>query len=82
MGLTIRQQRLLCMALQELFWACAVHAIGVSKRGCWLNLLHSHLVLLWVDLALVLNPEVQGEQGTQFLGSVPHKSLLRDTLDR
>jgi len=42
------------MALQEVVRAGTVHAIWVAKGGCWLHFLHSHLVLLWVNLALVL----------------------------
>lgn len=54
MKLTLRQQRLLCVALQELFRASTVHAIRMAKCGCWLHYLDSHLILLGVDLALVL----------------------------
>jgi len=47
------------MALQELVRAGTVHAIWVAKGGCWLHLLHPHLILLWVNLALVLWAYVQ-----------------------
>lgn len=52
--LTLRQEGLLCMALQELFWANAVHAIGMAKRGCWLNSLYTHFILSGVNFPLVL----------------------------
>lgn len=42
------------MALQELVRAGTVHAIWVAKGGGWLHFLHSHLILLWVNLAFVL----------------------------
>lgn len=47
------------MALQKLLWAGAVHAIWVAKGGCRLNSLHSHLILLGVNLALMLHPGTQ-----------------------
>ena len=52
---TLRQKGLLCMALQELFWTGAVHAIGMAKGGCWLNPLNTHFILSWVNFALVLH---------------------------
>lgn len=52
--LTLGQERLLSMALKELVRAGTIHAIWVTKCGSWLHRLHSHLILLWVDLALVL----------------------------
>lgn len=58
-ALTFRQQGLLCMALQELFWATAVHAIGMAKRGCWLNPLDPHLILSGVNSPFVLQSSAQ-----------------------
>jgi len=52
--LTLRQEGLLSVALQELVRAGTVHAIWVAKCGCWLHFLHSHLILLGVNLALML----------------------------
>ena len=52
--LTLRQKGLMDVTLQKLFWARAVHAIWVTKRCCWLHLLHPHLILPWVNRALVL----------------------------
>lgn len=42
------------MALQELVWTSAVHAIGVAKGGCRLNFLDTQLVLSGVNFPLVL----------------------------
>ncbi len=60
------------MALQELVRAGTVHAIWVAEGGCWLHFLHSHLILLWINLALVLwarmlfvtEPDTRGEVGS------------------
>lgn len=53
--LTLRQEGLLCMALQELVWTNAVHAIGVAKGGCRLNFLDTQLILSGVNFSLVLH---------------------------
>lgn len=53
--LTLRQEGLLCMALQELVWTNAVHAIGMAKGGCRLNSLDTQLILSGVNFPLVLH---------------------------
>ena len=53
--LTLRQEGLLSMALQELVWASAVHAIGMAKGGCRLNLVDTQLILSGVNSPIVLH---------------------------
>lgn len=43
------------MALQKLVWTSAVHAIGMAKGGCRLNLLDTQLILSGVNFALMLH---------------------------
>ena len=58
-ALTLRQQGLLCVTLQELFWANAVHAVGMTKCGCWLNPFDTHFILSGVNFPLVLQALAQ-----------------------
>ena len=62
--LTRRQNRLVRMAFQESIRALAVHAIGVAKGGCRLHLLHTHLKLLGVNFALILQHSAQVSKGS------------------
>lgn len=47
------------MALQKLFWANAVHAVGMAKCGCWLDPLDTHFILSGVNFPLVLQSLAQ-----------------------